>query len=393
MTPSFGIYVHIPFCIQRCTYCDFATYAKDQIAANDQYIETLCQEIEKRAPIFETKELHSLYFGGGTPSLLTPAQIDKIISTIQKLNLSWHPKIEVTMEVNPATLDKNKLLSFKASGINRMSIGCQTFDDQALKDCNREHDSKDTVKTIELVSDHLENFSLDLLFSLPKQRLKPLEKDVERILSFDPPHVSAYCLTVPDKHPMNQGRCSEEEQLQMFDLIHESFREKNLLSYEISNFAKPGFESVHNNLYWLDQNFWGVGLSAHSYKKDPDWGYRFWNPSSYKAYMSHVASLEISTDLESSFPSDQREKLSLHESITDYCHTHLRLTEGLPVASLRQKYGENLTALVIERAKGLESKGLLKLSENSAKLTRQGLFLSNQVFAELLFSRSDVDRI
>ena len=121
------------------------------------------------AHLFENKELHSLYFGGGTPSLLTPAQIDKIISKIQKLNLSWHPEIEVTMEVNPATLNKHKLRSFIASGINRMSIGCQTFDDEALKDCNREHDSNDTVKTIELVSDHLENFSLDLLFSLPKQ--------------------------------------------------------------------------------------------------------------------------------------------------------------------------------------------------------------------------------
>ncbi len=274
-----------------------------------------------------------------------------------------------------------------------MSIGCQTFDDEALKDCNREHDSNDTVKTIELVSDHLENFSLDLLFSLPKQGLKPLEKDVEKILSFDPPHVSAYCLTVPDKHPMNQGRSSEEEQLQMFDLIHESFKGNSLLSYEISNFAKPGFESVHNNLYWLDQNYWGVGLSAHSYKKEPDWGYRFWNPSSYKAYMSHIDSLERSKDLEVSFPTEQREKLSLHESLTDFCHTHLRLTVGLSLASLRQKYGEGLTALVIERAKGLESKGLLKLSQNSAKLTRQGLFLSNQVFAELLFSRSDVDRI
>lgn len=136
-----------------------------------------------------------------------------------------------------------------------------------------------------------------------------------------------------------------------------------------------------------------MGLSAHSYKKSPEWGYRFWNPSSYNSYMKHVESLSSSEDLEVSFPSEQREKLSLHESLTDFCHTHLRLMKGLSLDSLRYKYGSPLTSLVQERAQGLESKGLLKLSENSAKLTRQGLFLSNQVFAELLFSRSDVDRI
>ncbi len=386
MNSNFGIYVHIPFCIQRCTYCDFATYSKDQIAANDQYVEILCTEIEKRQNLYTEKQVDTIYFGGGTPSLLHPYQIDKILRQIKIVSAPWAKDIEITMEVNPATLNQDKLESFLEAGINRMSIGCQTFDDQALSDCNREHNSNDTVQTIELVKKYLPNYSLDLLFSLPKQGLKKLESDVNRILSFSPPHVSAYCLTVPEKHPMNKGRCSEEEQLAMFDHIYSEFEKQGLHAYEISNFAKEGFHSKHNTLYWTDSNYWGVGLSAHSYQKEPHWGNRFWNPSSYDGYLKQIKSLDEQVALEHSFPNTQRESLSVEESLTDFCHTHLRLSQGLNVDLVRHKFGDAWSLKVQKKINKLISQELLEKTGPVAKLSKKGIYISNLVFSEFLFT-------
>ena len=291
MGQSIGSYIHIPFCIQRCHYCDFATYSQDQIKPNEAYVDMVLKEQKLRASLFKQRTLSTLYFGGGTPSLLSVHQIGRLIQGFKNNGFKFSPQIEISLEVNPATLTPEKCEGFKAVGINRISLGCQSFNDEYLKACNREHSSQDTRDTIELIQKHFRNFSLDLLFSLPQQRLSQLRSDLEEFKSFDPPHVSAYCLTLPSQHPMNQGRCDEQEQVQMFEMVHEHLDQMGLKRYEISNFSKPGFESKHNHLYWTDQSYWALGLSAHSYKKDPHWGYRFWNPSSYKAYMKTMENL------------------------------------------------------------------------------------------------------
>lgn len=393
MSNSLGAYVHIPFCIQRCHYCDFATYAKDQIAPNSDYVDAVCQEISLRRPLFSEKSLQTIYFGGGTPSLLAPKEIERIIQCFEENDFVFDDDIEVTLEVNPATLTASKSRDFKQAGINRISLGCQSFNDDYLKACNREHSAQDTRDTIELIKKDFHNFSLDLLFSLPKQGLKNLEEDLKEILTFAPPHVSAYCLTLVEKHPMNVGRCSEEEQVEMFELITSYLSMLKLERYELSNFSKVGFESRHNNLYWTDRNYWGVGLSAHSYRKEPHWGYRFWNASTYSTYLDQVKALRKEDQIESSFPKQQFEKLQTHESLSDYCHTFLRMSSGLKKQTLRQKFGDNTEAIVSNRLAQFQLSGLIEEDPIGWKLTEKGFLLSNQVFKELIFSSEDIDKL
>ena len=240
---------------------------------------------------------------------------------------------------------------------------------------------------------YFNNYSLDLLFSLPKQDMQVLAKDLKIIGDLNPPHVSAYCLTVKENHPMNRDRGSSQQQITMFEMVFEAMEKIGLRQYEISNFAKPGMESKHNSLYWDDMNYWGLGLSAHSYKRSPDWGYRFWNPSSYDAYMKMVGGLEESSDIEHSFQNQKFEKLQFHESLTDFCHTSLRKFPGLNMAFLRQKFGDSALSSVEPRLQSLKTKGFLESKEEHWTLSKKGLFLSNQVFEELLFSCSDIDNL
>ncbi len=389
----FGAYVHIPFCIQRCHYCDFATYAKDQISPNDEYVEAVCKEIEMRRSFYQETHLDTIYFGGGTPSLLSPMQLGRIIDTYKKVGFTVDAKTEITIEVNPATLDPEKCRGLRDVGFNRVSIGCQSFHDPYLKACNREHTAEQTRSTIQLVKQHFNNFSLDLLFSLPKQGLSQLAKDLDEITGFQPPHVSAYCLTLPPKHPMNQGRGSEDEQVEMFEMVIQKLAESDLQRYELSNFSQPGFESTHNNLYWTDQNYWGVGLSAHSYRRQPQFGYRFWNPRSYSVYMEQMESLQVASDI-TTLPKEQRESLLLHESLTDFCHTHLRLARGLDLQSVRQKFGDWAPDLVLKKLADSQDRGwVASKSPTELHLTDQGFLLSNRVFEELLISSDDIDKV
>ena len=391
MSDQFGIYIHIPFCIQRCHYCDFATYSKDQIEANDEYVEILCKEIKLRKNLFPHRNLDTIYFGGGTPSLLKPIQVEKILHSIEQDGFEFKSQIEITMEVNPATLDDQKAREMKSAGINRISIGCQTFNDAYLKACNREHSSQDTHETIDLAKKYFENFSVDLLFSLPQQGLSQLEQDLKIIETIDPPHVSPYCLTLTDGHPMNIGRCDEDEQIEMFDMIFQSMSRIGLKRYEISNFAKPGFESRHNILYWNDSDYWGVGLSAHSYSRQPGWGRRFWNPKTYSAYLNQIKNLGPTEDPFQSFSEGHCENLKKNESLTDFCHTHLRTDTGLSRSAVHQKFDKSALTLVTERMKALKTQKLIVQQDQNWCLSEDGILLSNQVFSELLFSASDID--
>ncbi len=385
-----GIYIHIPFCLQRCSYCDFATYSKDQIQANQNYVDTVIEEAQKRRHLFSHKKIQTIYFGGGTPSLLKPQQIEQLITSFLKLDFTFVDDIEITLEVNPATLNPENCRDLKNAGVNRVSLGCQSFNDEFLKACNREHNAQDSLNTIELINKNFDNYSLDLLFSLPQQNLSHLKEDLKILRQISPPHVSAYCLTVPPKHPMNAGRAPDNEQVKMFDLVQSELFASGLSQYEISNFSKPGFESRHNNLYWTDQSYWGLGLSAHSYLREPGWGERFWNVSGYEKYIEQVKALSESND---SFPQQQIERLKIHESLSDFCHTHLRMMRGLNAISLRQKFGESLYREVEIRLKNLEAQNLLQKNNDTWRLSESGILLSNRVFSELLFTETDIDKL
>jgi oxygen-independent coproporphyrinogen-3 oxidase len=389
---AFGIYVHIPYCIQRCSYCDFATYEQTQILPPLEYIDLLLKEIRLYGHLLRNRVVNTLYFGGGTPSLLEPMLINTIITAIKDEGFIFSPSIEMTIEINPATITPEKIDQYLEFGINRFSVGAQTFHDDILKSIGREHNTEDTIETLTMLQSRRVNFTFDILFALPKQTLAQLDRDLDYVFQFGPSHISAYCLTVPDTHPLAKSRLLEGEQLQMFELIRRRLHEQGLFQYEISNFAKMGFESQHNLLYWTDKPYWGIGLSAHSYTLSNLWGERFWNASNIKVYEHQIRALDElpQNSVLSSRKCEDFEILEEHQSLTDFCHTFLRTMRGLSRSELERKFGASRLQLVEKNLEILYKQKLINYNSESWSLTEKGILVSNQVFSKLTFLKEDL---
>lgn len=398
---AFGIYIHIPYCIQRCTYCDFATYEQSSILPPANYIELVLNEIRTYAPLLKSKNVDTIYFGGGTPSLIEPQLLNKILKELMNQGFELNPQAEVTIEINPATINSEKLDSYLAMGINRFSVGAQTFKDSHLKFIGREHNTSDTLDTLQQLDRRNLNYSFDILFALPHQTIDDLRQDLEMVKRFNPKHVSPYCLTVPNSNPLAKNRISEEGQGEMFNIIRNFLLENGYLQYEISNFAKPGFESKHNLLYWLDHSYWGIGLSAHSYTQFSKWGERFWNFNSIQKYTEWASNL--TSDRPKSIltyrPQENFEELAIHQSLTDFCHTSMRVMQGLSLQSAEAKFGSEIASKIENILKNMHKKGWVEQIATSGsefnstnwKLTESGILISNQVFAELTFLNEDIN--
>jgi oxygen-independent coproporphyrinogen III oxidase len=379
-----SVYVHIPYCIQRCRYCDFTTFEWSEILPPEKYTGQVRREIQNRQGLWRERQIQTLYFGGGTPSLIAPQLILSICDELANAGFTFANNCERTIEINPATLDKEKLDIYARAGINRYSVGAQSFNDKLLKTCGRRHSAADTRATLRALAERGLNYSFDLLFALPGQTMDDVNRDLDEVLEFSPNHLSAYCLTVPETHPMSQGRPPEGEQVEMFALIERRLKEIGLLKYEISNFAKPGYESRHNTAYWNDSNYWGIGLSSHSYSRDlGPFGMRFWNPKSLAEYEKQV---EVkSPEWTTTLPAEQFEALKAHEAMTDFSHMHLRTARGLPRAALHNKFAAPLVALILPRLENLVQEGLLEATDEAWTLTQRGQLISNKVFEKLTF--------
>ncbi|MCB0356206.1 MAG: radical SAM family heme chaperone HemW, partial [Bdellovibrionales bacterium] len=387
---KFGVYIHIPYCIQRCHYCDFTTFEQHSIMPPEEYLQLLLTEISLRSTKISPQKLTSIYFGGGTPSLFPVNYIQKIINKLDACGLSLTPSTEVTIEINPTTIDKSKVDQYLEMGINRFSVGAQSFSDRLLKICGREHNAKQTIDTLNLLAEKHTNFSLDLLYGLPEQNLAQLKLDVRTALQFHPQHVSAYCLTIPKAHPMNEGRPSEKSQLKMLDTITEELERYGLHQYEISNFSRPGYESQHNLLYWQDGAYWGLGLSAHSSFPFLYSGLRFWNPKDFSQYKNQVLSTSSNSLYpHESLPSSQFEKLQPWEALTDFCHISLRLNSGLAKDALRYRFGDSVFELVKEKFYPLQTQELVVENPHHWYLSEKGRKLSNKVFFTTTFLKED----
>ncbi|AHZ85619.1 radical SAM family heme chaperone HemW [Bdellovibrio bacteriovorus] len=389
---AFGVYIHIPYCIQRCTYCDFATYEQSKILPPDQYVELLFKEIRQKHRYYTPQSLDTIYFGGGTPSLIPANLIVAIIKELGRYGFTTRPDTEITIEINPATVSKEKLKTYLDNGINRFSVGAQTFDDRLLKMVHREHSAKQTLETLDLLRAHGVNFSFDILFALPSQTVEGLRRDVEIAVEQGAKHISPYCLTVPDGHPLSKGRPIDDEQVEMFDIIADELTRKGFQQYEVSNFALPGFESRHNMLYWVDEPYWSLGLSSHSYSKESAWGTRYWNINSINEYQKQILAFD-GQEFDSPvrhLPSNQVEVLQMHQALTDFCHTSMRLMRGLNVEQLQAKFPQNVSEKVLQIMKNLEQKSWIRFDNGHWSLTREGLVLSNRVFQELTFLQEDL---
>lgn len=370
-----GIYIHIPFCSQACHYCDF------HFTTTGTYQERMVQAIKKELQVergfLKEEPIETIYFGGGTPSILTPAQTAGIIDTIYKF-YNCDSVTEVTLEANPEDIFPEKISDWKKEGINRISLGTQTFDDAFLKFLNRNHTGNDALKSLErLRKAGFENISLDLIYGIPNESHEQWKTDLKTALEFSPEHLSAYALTIEEKTVFGQwtrkGKLtpSEEEFVAMqFEMLMDAAESKGYDHYEISNFSKPNLYSKHNSSYWKGVNYLGVGPSAHSY-----------NGKQRRANISH--NVQYMDGIETGNPVRSEEFLSASEKANDYILTSLRTKWGLDLDKL------NLLNPVLEDQRIVIDKyldlGLITLENNLLLLTRKGKFLADEITLGLIF--------
>ena len=375
-----GIYIHIPFCKSRCSYCDFATDVYRNEAAVERYVDALIKEMsgkqsEVRSPKSEVR-FGTLYFGGGTPSLLSAGQLEKILETLHG-KFEFGKDFEFTLEMNPATVSLEKLKDFRSLGVNRASFGVQTFDDRALKILARGHDADDARQTFELLRKAgFENISFDLIGGLPNQTLADWDKNLTEAINLNPEHLSLYLLEIHEGTPLagqiRSGRQpvpDEDLAGEMYQLMCEKVSKQGFEQYEISNFAKKGYESKHNNKYWLLEPVFGFGVSAHSFDGNKT---RWSNERDTNRYVSLLESGKS--------PVVERETLSAKQLSGEFAFLNLRLTEGLDLIEYERRYGKNPLEEYVADLKIAEKTGLIEFSNDRLRLTPKGRLFSNEVF-------------
>lgn len=351
------VYIHIPFCLKKCAYCDFCSVT--DIALVDRYVAALCSEIEERGGGANRNEsiVETLYFGGGTPSILSTQQISKIINQIKSFfNIS--SDAEMTIEVNPETVDRKKLLQFKEIGFNRLSIGIQSFDDDELKYLGRVHDSQKARETLDDAVKVFNNVSCDLIFGLPVSCTQKLKQNIDTAANHNLQHISCYELTYEKDTLIYNDRnvVGEDGLIKQYDVVKQAFTAKGYNQYEISNYARDGFECRHNLGYWSDKSYIGFGASAHSY--DYEQRIRWANTSDIQRYIDGeiVEFTEKSCDI-------------------DRMITCLRKTCGMPENQIPERFTKKVDELT--------SIGLLKKQGGNVAYTEKGMLLANRVLLEL----------
>ena len=371
-----GIYIHIPFCKQRCTYCDFYTEVAPQFIPT--YIDSVVKELQLRKDYLNNAPIETIYFGGGTPSILNYEQFKIIFDAIYKLfTVSDHP--EITFEANPDDLTSDFLTSLQALPFNRLSLGIQSFDDGDLTRINRRHTSGQAINAVkDAQAAGFDNISIDLIYGLPFQTIASWELQLDTALNLNIQHLSAYGLTYEEGTVLwKQREKGEIETLDetvmnnMYELLLEKVKRKGFEAYEISNFALPGFRSRHNSSYWKQKPYLGVGPSAHSY----DLTSRQWNVSSIKEYIKAI-------DKNSGY--FEREILSLYDRYNDFVMVSLRTSDGLDIELMRKEFGPELAEYCLINIKSfMDSEQVYKL-DGKLRLSAHGIQISNLILIQLM---------
>lgn len=372
-----GIYIHIPFCRSRCSYCDFATGMYESSLA-ERYVQALAKEI-RGFEVTDNEEIDTIYFGGGTPSLLSPAQVERILSAInQRFRVATGA--EVTMEMNPGELPLEVLREFRRLGINRASFGAQTFADRDLKRLGRTHTAADIAQTFRYLREAgFDNVSFDLISGLPGQTLQAWSGNLDRALSLRPEHLSLYLLEVHEGTPLadqikRSARPQPDDDLaaEMYRLMVEKVCAAGYRHYEISNFSQPEYESRHNTKYWTGAPYYGFGCSAHSY----DGRARRW--ANERATVRYVELIESAQS-----PVIETIHLSEDDKRSESVFLGLRMLSGISLNEYQQRFGTDLREDHAGEIDRLSEAGLIELDDNLLKLTSTGALLSNEVFARL----------
>lgn len=380
-----SIYIHLPFCKTKCPYCDFASFAKNsEWDLKKNYIEALVNEINHKMQILKPKEISTIFFGGGTPSIHSPEEIALILNVI-KSHTAFAKDIEISMEVNPGTIDAEKLQGYIELGVNRISFGAQTFDEKLLEKLGRGHSLEDSYQTIEILESlKLKSWSFDLIYGLPGQTMQSWQDTVNRALSFNPKHISAYALSIETNTPygdiyknsFHQDLPQEDLVSDMYLFANDMFEKQGLKRYEISNWAQAGFECQHNLTYWKAAEYLACGLSSHGYLA----GTRYSNTRDLQNYIQEFSEIP-NNDLY--YAAQSKSQISLEESNEEKVLLGLRLVPGLDNSmSIWNHLNQSKIKSFVEE--GLIDKKIIKNNNQSISLTSRGALLSNTIISELL---------
>ncbi|MDR5589253.1 radical SAM family heme chaperone HemW [Christiangramia sp. SM2212] len=370
-----GIYIHIPFCKQACHYCDF--HFSTSTKKKSQLVEMLCKELVLRKHELE-ETIQTIYFGGGTPSLLNAQELDLIFKTIFE-NFEVSKNAEITLEANPDDLTEEVIKILNSSPVNRLSIGVQSFFEEDLKLMNRAHNSEEALKSLQLAKQYFDNISIDLIYGIPGQSNEQWIENLETALKLKIPHISSYALTVEPKTALEKfiekGKIkpvADETYRDQFDILFETLTKNGFEHYEFSNYGKPGFHSQNNMAYWLGKSYLGIGPSAHSY----DGISRKWNISNNSLYINSIEAGKLP---------QQTEELSTTDSYNEYVMTRLRTKFGISVEDLQEKFGEKYSSHFLKDSGKFIEDGLMETIENTFHITSKGKFLSDGIAADLFY--------
>ncbi len=368
-----GIYLHIPFCKKACHYCDF--HFSTSVDLKSQMVEAMTQELTQNSNYIGHELVETIYFGGGTPSLLCQAELESLLNHIRSL-FNVAEDAEITLEANPDDLDQNKLRQLYSAGINRLSIGVQSFRDSDLKWMNRVHTADEAIRVVKNAQDlGYDNITIDLIYGLPDLTNEDWLKNVRSAIALNVQHVSAYSLTVEPKTVLqkwvSEGKVKLDDECfpQQLQTLKQVLSENGFDHYELSNFAKPGFQSKHNSAYWEGKTYLGVGPSAHSYNGVS----RRWNVANNPQYVKRIASGQLVFE---------EETLSSSDKINEFLMTRLRTAKGFKLADFNALPEVNRQLFQSELAPWIKS-GHARNVANTISLTEKGLLISDSIIASL----------
>ncbi|MGZ8426015.1 MAG: radical SAM family heme chaperone HemW [Candidatus Binatia bacterium] len=381
----FSLYIHIPYCLSKCPYCDFNSHVVAQIPETG-YTDALLRELELYGEEsgWRGRTLQSIFFGGGTPSTFKPTSIGKLLAWVAA-TFPIANDCEITMEANPGTVDAAHFTGYRDAGVNRISVGVQSFQAKLLKFLGRVHSADEAEKALNIVKQSgFDNFSFDLIYANPGQTLADLEADLDTALEFNPPHLSAYNLTfeegTPFHHEYRAGKMAnldEDVEIAMAELIDAKLGAAGLKRYEISNYSRPWFHSRHNVNYWHSGDYLGLGAGAHSYRRNDDGvtGRRWNNEKSPAKYMTQIDDIRQAVV--------DRESIDAHKAAAEFMFLGLRMTEGIRTDVFRQRFGQTAQQYYPQIDTWIEGDLMVEQGE-FLRFTAKGLMLANSIFVHLM---------
>ncbi len=369
-----GIYIHIPFCKQACYYCDF--HFSTSLKKKNDLISCLIKEIEMRKDELNGEVIETIYFGGGTPSMLSQSEIDRVIDAVYK-NHSVVENPEITLEANPDDLDDETIEVLSKSKVNRLSIGIQSFFERDLKLMNRAHNAEEAKKCLTKATEYFENISVDLIYGIPGSSHEEWKENIQIALSYGIPHISSYALTVEPKTALESyikkgiiDEVDDEHAQEQFDILTQELGEANLIHYELSNFGKEGFFSKNNSAYWQGKSYLGIGPSAHSF----DGKQRSWNVRNNSKYIQAIQKESLPIE---------REILSKTDQYNEYIMTGLRTIWGVSLERVKTNFGVKYFNYLLLQSEKYREEDLLYIENGKLKTTQKGKFLSDGISSDL----------